>query len=205
VTVDPAITRCWASSGRGCSSRSEPRWTEACPDLSGADDVFGTLRPWLFEADRSGISPAAPRIRSRSPSAGTPRWGRSSAAPDLAPRGDRAHEAVRADGRVLRGLRRPAGADHQCCVLGGASSTRRRSGECRRRNYLEWMRSCTVISATGCPALSVPGGFTAGRAAGGAADHGAPRADRGCSSRARLRAGDRSSAPPPSPDLLRPL
>ncbi len=27
-------------------------------------------------------------------------------------------------------------------------------------DYLGWMRSCTLISATGCPALSVPGGFT---------------------------------------------
>ena len=27
--------------------------------------------------------------------------------------------------------------------------------------YLDWMRSCYVISVTGCPAISVPGGFTA--------------------------------------------
>ncbi len=29
-------------------------------------------------------------------------------------------------------------------------------------NYLEWMRAVTVISATGCPAISVPGGFSRG-------------------------------------------
>jgi amidase len=28
-------------------------------------------------------------------------------------------------------------------------------------NYLQWMEICTVISLTGCPAISVPGGFTA--------------------------------------------
>lgn len=28
-------------------------------------------------------------------------------------------------------------------------------------NYLEWMRSCTDITVTGCPAISVPGGYTA--------------------------------------------
>ena len=28
-------------------------------------------------------------------------------------------------------------------------------------NYLSWMRSCTDITMTGCPAISVPGGFTA--------------------------------------------
>jgi amidase len=27
-------------------------------------------------------------------------------------------------------------------------------------NYLEWMRSCTDITMTGCPAVSVPGGYT---------------------------------------------
>lgn len=31
----------------------------------------------------------------------------------------------------------------------------------RMGTYVEWMRSATLISATGCPALSVPGGFTA--------------------------------------------
>jgi amidase len=29
-------------------------------------------------------------------------------------------------------------------------------------NYLDWMRSAYLVSATGCPALSVPAGFTAG-------------------------------------------
>lgn len=28
-------------------------------------------------------------------------------------------------------------------------------------SYVDWMRSATLISATGCPAISVPGGFTA--------------------------------------------
>jgi amidase len=27
-------------------------------------------------------------------------------------------------------------------------------------DYLEWMRSCLLISATGCPVVSIPGGFT---------------------------------------------
>jgi amidase len=45
-------------------------------------------------------------------------------------------------------------------------------------NYLEWMRSCTLISATGCPALSVPGGFTPDGLPVGLQIIGAPRADR---------------------------
>lgn len=35
-------------------------------------------------------------------------------------------------------------------------------GEAPMNDYLEWMRAATIISATGCPAVSVPAGFTAG-------------------------------------------
>jgi amidase len=45
-------------------------------------------------------------------------------------------------------------------------------------NYLEWMRSCTVVSATGTPALSVPGGFTPDGLPVGLQVVAAPRADR---------------------------
>jgi amidase len=36
----------------------------------------------------------------------------------------------------------------------------REAGGVRLENYLEWMRASTIISATGCPAVSVPAGFT---------------------------------------------
>ena len=29
-----------------------------------------------------------------------------------------------------------------------------------QEDYLQWMRAATIISATGCPAISVPAGFT---------------------------------------------
>jgi amidase len=45
-------------------------------------------------------------------------------------------------------------------------------------NYLEWMRSCTLLSPTGCPALSVPGGFTPDGLPVGLQIVAAPRADR---------------------------
>lgn len=35
-----------------------------------------------------------------------------------------------------------------------------RIGGTPMQNYLEWMRAATLISATGCPAISVPAGFT---------------------------------------------
>lgn len=36
----------------------------------------------------------------------------------------------------------------------------REAGGAHLSNYLEWMRASTIISATGCPAVSVPAGFT---------------------------------------------
>ena len=31
-----------------------------------------------------------------------------------------------------------------------------------QETYLDWMRSCFLITVTGCPAISVPAGFTPG-------------------------------------------
>ncbi|MFV2090225.1 MAG: amidase [Pseudomonadales bacterium] len=44
-------------------------------------------------------------------------------------------------------------------------------------NYLQWMEICTVISLTGCPAISVPGGFTAEGLPVGLQIVGPPRCD----------------------------
>ena len=89
----------------------------------------------------------------------------------------------------------------RCCRSRWRSSTRPRSPASHQDNYLEWMRSCTVISATGCPALSVPGGFTPDGLPVGLQIIGAPaRRPARARGRARLRAGHplRRSAAPPS-------
>ena len=161
-----------------CSRRSAPSVEEDCPDLSGADEVFGTLRAWLFEATFGELVAAAPG-QGEGVDPLERRAGREAHRRRPRPRRDRAHEAVRADGRVLRAAttscwRRPP----RCCRSRWRSSTRPRSPACTQDNYLEWMRSCTVISATGCPALSVPGGFTADGLPVGLQIIGAPRADR---------------------------
>lgn len=36
----------------------------------------------------------------------------------------------------------------------------RRIGDVAMTTYIDWMKSCWMISATGHPAISVPGGFT---------------------------------------------
>jgi amidase len=176
VTVDPAITAVLASS-LGVFADLGADVAEDCPDLSGADEVFGTLRAWLFQAAFGEISRHSPDKVKESI-----RWnaelGARLTGPDLA-RAEQLH--TRLHERVVSFFDRydvllapttqvlpfPVELEYPTEIAG-----------VHQENYLEWMRSCTVISATGCPALSVPGGFTADGLPVGLQIIGRPRADR---------------------------
>ena len=158
VTVDPAVTSVLASSVAVFESLGASV-EEDCPDLSGADEVFGTLRAWLFEATFGEISRRTPEKVKESI-----RWnaelGAKLTGPDLA-RAEQLHTKLHE--RMVAFFERydvllapttqvlpfPVEIEYPTEIAG-----------VHQDNYLEWMRSCTVISATGCPALSVPGGFT---------------------------------------------
>jgi amidase len=176
VTVDPAITAVLASS-LGVFADLGADVAEDCPDLSGADEVFGTLRAWLFESAFGEISRRSPdEVK------GSIRWnaelGAKLTGPDLA-RAEQLH--TRLHERVVAFFERydvllapttqvlpfPVELEYPTEIAG-----------VQQENYLEWMRSCTVISATGCPALSVPGGFTEDGLPVGLQIVGPPRADR---------------------------
>jgi amidase len=176
VTVDPVITSVLAESV-GVFESLGASVEEACPNLSGADEVFGTLRAWLFEATYGEISRRSPEKVKESI-----RWnaemGAKLSGPDLA-RAEQLHTKLYE--RVVAFFERydvlvapttqvlpfPVELEYPTEITG-----------VHQDNYLEWMRSCTVISATGCPALSVPGGFTGDGLPVGLQLIGAPRADR---------------------------
>jgi amidase len=176
VTVDPAITAVLAPSV-GVFEALGASVEEACPDLSGADEVFGTLRAWLFEASFGEISRRSPEMVRESI-----RWnaemGAKLTGPDLAA-AEQLHTKLyermvaffeRYDVLVApttQVLPFPVEIEYPTEIAG-----------VHQDNYLEWMRSCTVISATGTPALSVPGGFTPDGLPVGLQIIGAPRADR---------------------------
>jgi len=176
VTVDPAITDVLSSSA-GVFADLGASVDEDCPDLSGADEVFGTLRAWIFDATYSDLARREPdRLRE------SIRWnaemGAKLSGTDLA-RAEQLHTKLyermvaffeRYDvllAPTTQVLPFPVELEYPTEIAG-----------VHQDNYLEWMRSCTVISATGCPALSVPGGFTPDGLPVGLQVIGAPRADR---------------------------
>jgi amidase len=176
VVVDPAISAVLAEA-LPVVERLGASVEEACPDLSGADEVFATLRAWLFEAAHLEKARKTPELVKESI-----RWnaelGAKLTGPDIA-RAETAHTALYE--RVVEFFTRydvllapttqvlpfPVELEYPT-EIGGRPMD----------NYLEWMRSCTLITPTGCPALSVPGGFTPDGLPVGLQIVGPPRADR---------------------------
>jgi amidase len=129
------------------------------PDLRNARNVFQTLRAWHFEISAGALYDRAPdRLKD------TVRWNvelaRSLSLADHA-RASRQHAALiervrdffdRYDVLALPTSQVPpfdVELDWPRSVAGEPMET-----------YIDWMRSCCDISTTGCPAVSMPAGFT---------------------------------------------
>jgi len=180
VPVDPAITAALEAS-LGVFTDLGATVEEDCPDLRGADEAFGVLRAWLFEASFGDLVRRHPdQVKE------TIRWnaarGAELSGADVG-RAEVAHtklyeRVVAFFGRydvllapTTQVLPFPVELEYPTSVGTGEDTV-------RFGDYLGWMRSCTLISATGCPALSVPGGFTPDGLPVGLQVIAAPRADR---------------------------
>ncbi|SPT49344.1 MULTISPECIES: amidase [Actinomadura] len=160
IPVDPAVTGVLEPAVKvfqelGCAVE------EAAPDLTGADEVFRTLRAWHWDIT---LRPLLDERRGefKESLAANIDAGRSLTGADLG-RAETLHTALfhrmreffgRYDALLLPVSQVPpfdADLEYPEEVAGQ-----------RMHDYLEWMRSCFLISATGCPALSVPAGFTSG-------------------------------------------
>jgi amidase len=176
VTVDPAVLAALAPSVAVFESLGA-RVSDACPKLDGADDVFGTLRAWIFDAAYGDLARRQPDKVKESI-----RWnaelGAKLTGADLA-RAEQAHtklyERVVAFFDSYDVLLAPT---TQVLPFPVELEYPTEIGGVPQENYLEWMRSCTLVSATGCPALSVPGGFTPDGLPVGLQIVAAPRAER---------------------------
>jgi amidase len=175
VPVDPAVVEVLERSV-GVFEDLGGTVERACPDFSGAEEVFRALRAWQFDLmlgqlrDRHGDRMKPSLV-----------WnideGRRLRGSDLA-RAEVLH------GELYHRVRRffeefdalllpvsqvppfPAELEYPATVADEPQQT-----------YLDWMRSSYFVSATGCPALSVPAGFTADGLPVGLQIVGAHRAD----------------------------
>jgi amidase len=176
VTVDPAIPEVLEAQ-LGVFADLGARVDEACPDLSDADEVFATERAWLYEAMHLEKSRDHPELVKESI-----RWNAEMGAKLTGPEVARAEVA-----HTWLYERMVAFFDRYDVLLAPTTQVLpfpvdleypTEIGGVPQENYLEWMRSCTLLSPTGCPALSVPGGFTPDGLPVGLQIVAAPRADR---------------------------
>ena len=134
--------------------------TEACPSFAGADEVFRTLRAWSFEATFGALEAQSPG-QFKATLRDNIAQGRALTGPDLA-RAEQLHTVLFHRVRQFFGrydilllpvsqvlpfdveLEYPA-------EVNGVPMT----------DYLDWMRSAYLVSATGCPAASAPAAFSA--------------------------------------------
>lgn len=132
---------------------------EACPDFSGAEEVFRTLRAWQFELTLGPVLDRSPELL-KPALARNIAEGRRVTGPDLG----RA-EVLRSE---LFHRMREFFTRYDLLLLPVSQVVpfdveREYPTEVdgvAQRSYLDWMRSAYLVSATGLPALSVPGGST---------------------------------------------
>lgn len=157
--LDPEVRRVVTEAG-ALLAAAGAHLEDAHPDLSEADECFRTLRAWTFQAGFGDLLATHPGGLKPSLTANV-RAGESLTGADVA----RAYEQRTALSERMRVFFQghdvlmlptsqvppfPADQEYPAEVDGRPMST-----------YLDWMRSCYVITVTGCPAISVPAGQTA--------------------------------------------
>jgi amidase len=146
-------------------------------DVSGAEAAFRTLRAWLFQ-HRFGALLAKRPESFKASLADNIRAGESLSGADVATAYQRLTSLAervrlffeRYDVLVLPVSQVPpfdADQEYPADINGQEQST-----------YLDWMRSCFLVTVTGCPAISVPAGFTSEGWPVGVQIVAAPRAER---------------------------
>lgn len=132
----------------------------AAPNMSGADEVFRTLRAWQFQLTHAALMREhADQVKSSL--ADNIAQGQALSGPDIG-RAEVLHTAlfhrVREFFQTFDALLMPV---TQVCPFPVELEYPTEIAGIEQPDYLAWMRSAYLISATGSPALSVPAGFTA--------------------------------------------
>jgi len=131
----------------------------ACPDLDEADEVFTVLRSWLFAASLGPVIDAHPELV-KATIHGNVAAGRRLSGADLAhaeAAHTRLHVAVAEFFTRYDVLLAPT---TQVVPFDVATEYPTVVDGITQPDYLGWMRSCTLLSATGLPILSLPAAWT---------------------------------------------
>ncbi len=176
IPVDPEVRDTLAPAA-AVFEQLGARVEEACPDLDDADEVFAVLRAWIFVASFGDVVARHPdKVKQAI------HWnveqGRMLTGADIA-RAETLH--TRLHQRIVEFF-----ADYdvllapttQVAPFDVDTEYPAQVDGVPQDSYLGWMRSCSMISAVGVPALSVPAGFTKDGLPIGLQIIGAPRADR---------------------------
>jgi amidase len=131
----------------------------AVPDLSGADEVFLTLRAWNYYHTLGPLL-AEHRGRMKAEAVWQIESGRDLTGADIA-------KAMSLHGEVMQRMRRFQEkyefiicAVNQVPPFDATIDWPREIEGAKMENYLGWMKSAYWITSTFCPAISVPAGFT---------------------------------------------
>ena len=158
LPIDPEIVAAVEAAARvfaGLGATVEP----AMPDLRGADEAFRIRRAWLFDAKLGPVLDTwGDQLKA------TIRWnieqGRALRTADLA-RAEQLlaglHERTAEFFTRYDALLLPT---TQVLPFDADIEYPTRIGDVELTTYLDWMRSCSDITATGAPAISVPAGFS---------------------------------------------
>jgi amidase len=132
---------------------------EACPDLTDADEIFQVRRAWAFELNHGPEYDSDPGSLKE-----TIRWNIEEARRRTLP--DHA-AAVRKHAALFHRVRTfftrfdvLACPTTQVAPFDVDVEWVRSIEGVAMSSYIEWMRSCTDVTVMGCPAISVPAGFT---------------------------------------------
>lgn len=156
--VDPDVAHVVEDAGR-LVARSGARVFSAWPDLSGADDTFRTLRAWHLHAKFADLLARHPDDIKPS-LADNIRAGEALSGADVARAyahrttlSERMREFFGGYDVLMLPVSQvppfPADQEYPTSINGVPMTS-----------YLDWMRSAYLITVTGCPAISVPAGFT---------------------------------------------
>ncbi len=135
------------------------RVDSATPNMAGADEVFRTLRAWQFELTHANLLRRHPE-QVKASLVDNIAQGQALSGPDLG-RAEVLHTAlfhrVREFFKVYDALLMPV---TQLSPFPIEQEYPVEVNGVAQVDYLDWMKSAYLISATGSPALSVPAGFT---------------------------------------------